>query len=543
VIPGAQAAPGRGTHHGDLAIAAALALGTLASRWPFRARLLYNWDAVQFALALREFDPAKHQPHPPGYPLYVGLARLVNGWAGDPSLAYVALAALFSALTTFTVYYLALRLYDRLTALTAALLLAASPLFWFYGAVGLTYAGEALGASLTALLAWGALRGSVRHLYAGAVCLGLAGGLRPSVLLLLLPLLAGAALAGIRAPRRLVAAGALLVGAVLAWLVPLVGLSGGPGPYARASLDLYGSTVLPTSVVGGAWEATAARLPPLAASVLAGLGPLALGFLALPGYLRRRGLGTAERFLLGWIAPPAAFYALVHFGQAGYVLSFLPALVVLLTRVVLGTILDAAREPRWRWTLTAAVLVPVVWANTAFFVSARPAARQFDDRPGEPWVARLRDEAHEWIMSRTAAGLREHEAVIQTYVEAIRARFSPADTVLVTELGNSRSYTWLRHAMFYLAEFPVYQIRVGAEPPGVYAPGGAASMILTPGTAITLPRRVKRLVWFVDHWDPAAPRLPGLEEVALPYGRFLYVLPLDTGPVHHAGYAFVRGDS
>ena len=76
----------------DLAVSLLLALVTLASRWPYRARMLYNWDAVQFALALREFDIAKHQPHPPGYVLYVGLGRLVNATLADPTLAYVTLA-------------------------------------------------------------------------------------------------------------------------------------------------------------------------------------------------------------------------------------------------------------------------------------------------------------------------------------------------------------------------------------------------------------------------------------------------------------------
>ena len=49
-----------------LGLGLGLAVVTLLSRWPYRARMLYNWDAVQFALALREFDVAKHQPHPPG---------------------------------------------------------------------------------------------------------------------------------------------------------------------------------------------------------------------------------------------------------------------------------------------------------------------------------------------------------------------------------------------------------------------------------------------------------------------------------------------
>lgn len=56
-----------------------LAIGglTLASRWPYRARLLPTWDAVQFAPALDQFDVVRHQPHPPGYIVYVALGRLV----------------------------------------------------------------------------------------------------------------------------------------------------------------------------------------------------------------------------------------------------------------------------------------------------------------------------------------------------------------------------------------------------------------------------------------------------------------------------------
>src|SRR5207244_4337725 len=91
----------------DLLCAVALSLLTVLSRLPFRARMLYNWDAVQFALALREYDVSKHQPHPPGYILYVGLGRIVNAWLGDPAAAYALLAVVFSGLTTFVVFYLA----------------------------------------------------------------------------------------------------------------------------------------------------------------------------------------------------------------------------------------------------------------------------------------------------------------------------------------------------------------------------------------------------------------------------------------------------
>ena len=527
----------------DVVVSVGLALVTLASRWPYRARMLYNWDAVQFALALREFDIAKHQPHPPGYVLYVGLGRLVNATLADPTQAYVTLAMVFSAATTFTVYWLARALYDRVTAAAAGALLAVSPLFWFYGSVGLTYAGEAFGASLMALLAYRTLAGSVPHLYVGAVCLGLAGGLRQSVLVLLFPLCAACAMRGVRSRARLTAAAAILVAAVLAWFLPLVWLAGGWTAYLRASTELYGSTLVPTSLLGGDLETTFRQARYVFESVLVGLGPLAIALGALPFYARRRGWATREWFLVTWVAPPLAFYTLVHFGQAGYVLTILPALVILLSGAVVELVTAGAerlRRPQWRWALTLAAVAPLLLINTGFFVSARPEPREFDHRAGDTWVSRARDEAHDWILSRTAAALREHEAVLRTYVETIRAVYDGEDTALLTELGNPRSYPWLRHAMFYLPEYPIYQLYLRAEPPGFYSSQSSAAMTLTPGTTLTVPSRVRQLVWFVDHWDPEMPRPRGLLEIQLAYGRFLYVLPLGRRPVEHAGYTFVR---
>ena len=536
--------------HSDLVTALALAAVTLLSRWPYRARVLYNWDAVQFALALREFDIAKHQPHPPGYLLYVGLGRLLNAWVSDPTLAYVALAMLFSAGTTFVLYWLARRMYDRATGVVGASLLAVSPLFWFYGSVGLTYAGEAFAATVVAWFAYRTLtEGGGRHLYWGAFALGLTGGIRQSVLLLLLPLWLGAAVVDIRsrpgpAPhRRLVLAGFILVGSVLAWLVPMMWLTGGPAAYVAASTQLYGSMLLPTSVLGGSLDVTLAQARYLIESTLVGLGPLSLVALALPAYARRERWGGREWFLSVWIAPPAVFYTLVHFGQAGYVLTFLPALVILLSRVLVWAVAAGSERlcrPNWRWALTTAVLLPLVLVNTGFFVSARPLPREFDHRSSDSWMWRARDELHDWIMSRTAAALREHEAVIRTYVDNIRECYDPSDTALVTELNNPRSYPWLRHAMFYMPEYPIYQVQLGPMPLGFYAPQSAVTMILTPGSRIALPTGIRQLVWFVDHWDPATAAPPGLREIPLPYGRYLYVLPLTRKPVEYAGYTFER---
>lgn len=526
----------------DFVCASLLALVTIVSRLPFRARWLYNWDSVQFALALREYDVVKHQPHPPGYVLYVALGRLVNAWVADETAAYVLLAVAASGLTTFVVYFLARAMYDRATALAAAALLAVSPLFWFYGAVGLTYAGEALFASVVAYFSFRALRGSATDAWLAAGYLGLAGGMRQSVLVLLFPLWAGAVLAGTRRLRVLAIGVGVMTVAVLTWFVPMIWLTGGLARYLGASRDLAETVIMPTSIMSGAFEATLRMSRYVLESVLVGLGPLALAALLVPWYVRRWGWSSREWFLCVWTVPPVLVYTLVHFGQAGYVLTFLPALVILLAHVLLAAIADApASRPRLRTAFAGLVVMAVVFVNGAFFVNARPLPRDFDS-PKARWRRVAADEAFDWIFSRTAAALREHEEVVRTFVDAIRGLYDPADTVVLTELGNPRTYPWLRHAMFYLPEYTLYELRVGDTPPGYYAPRLASSMMPVPDTEIRLAASARRLVWFVDHWSPLSEQPDGLVEIELPYGRYLYILPLTTRTVEYAGYTFVRDE-
>lgn len=504
--------------------------------------MLYNWDAVQFALALREYDVVKHQPHPPGYILYVALGRLVNAWLDNPTAAYVLLAVVGSGLTTFVVYYLARAIYDRATALAAATLLAVSPLFWFYGSVGLTYVGEALVASSVAFFAFRALEGSRSDAWLGAAYLGLAGGLRQSLLPLLLPLWLGSAALGLRRVRVIAIGLAILTGAALTWFLPMLWLTGGLERYLAATLDLADAVVKPTSIVGGRLDVTLRMSRYVLESVLVGLGPLAAAALGAVWYVRRQGWGRREWFLLGWTAPPVLVYTLVHFGQAGYVLTFLPALVIFLSRVLVTALARAAelaRHPKAHAALTAGAVVLVVLVDGSFFVSARPLPRDFD-APKPAWVREAEDDAYDWILSRTAAALQEHEQVVRTFVGSIQGLFPHETTVVITERGNRRSYPWFRHAMFYLPEYAIYELQVDGPIRGFRASRVSSSMAQLLDTEIRLPASARRLVWFVDHWSPVAARPPGLTEIELPYGRYLYVLALDRRPVRYEDYTLVR---
>jgi hypothetical protein len=523
----------------------ALVIGglTVASRWPYRARFLPTWDAVQFALALDRFDVVRHQPHPPGYVLYVALGRLFASALSDPAVTLGTVAIVASAVAVLLLYRLGWQLYGRGVATLAALGLAVSPLFWAYGVVGLSYTAEAALTTGIALSAWGMRQASVRALIGSALLLGLAGGVRQSLLLILSPLWLGMAWRGFRRPGPVLAGVGLIALAATTWLGPMLWLTG-LGRYLGAAFELYASTVHATTLVGGGWSRNVLGL---AEALVVGVGV----FLPVLAWGLRRGPArlTGGRdhtaFLALWTLPALAVYALVHLGQHGYLLAVLPACYLLVGRALmeLWPRESGGPAPATPRVAAAAGLVAVLLlAHVAFFTAGQPV-----DVPvpatGAPTRERTLSELRALyrfrLWSHTAAGLREQEAVIGDYVATIRCQFDPRDTVLVTELGNPRSYPWFRHVMYYLPEYPVYHFRLGEPRPGYLASRELVSMEVVTERRVFLPLTTRRLVWVVDEWHPGLPRPAGLERHPLSHGRALYVLRLGRQAVDHAGYSLV----
>jgi hypothetical protein len=310
-----------------------VALGVAAgmSRAVFVRDTPINWDGVQFALALREFDLLLHQPHPPGYILYVLLGRALNALVGEPALALSILSVIFSVVAVPLLYWLTLRVFgEQSIALGAALLLLASPLALYYGAVGLTYVPEMALSIAVASIAWNVRTGDSRigvALLLG-LAMGLAGGIRQTSLLVLLPLCFWALWSeGRRAWLAFVAA---LVISSLAWLVPLLMLSGGVETYLRENLLLALAVSERTSIVGAGIEGLGHNLLFEGLGLMSGLafGVVPLGLWAAR-VLRFSLAGGVRAFLLWWTLPSLALYAVSHVGQYGYLLAVLPPLLML----------------------------------------------------------------------------------------------------------------------------------------------------------------------------------------------------------------------
>ena len=228
-----------------------LVLIFLAAHLAFLPKTLEDLDSVNFALGVREFDVAQHQPHPPGYPVYIALAKASTGLlrvTGIDAASPRGLAiwsALGGAAAIPAVFLFFRRLEGRDTlAWWATLVVAASPLFWF---TALRPLSDMLGFA-AAMWAMALMAGKPpdRRLVAGALLAGFAIGIRSQVAVLTLPMLAFA----IATDRRqaMLAIAAFAAGAI-AWTIPLIVASGGLGAYlaalgSQAGGDLGGGVVI-----------------------------------------------------------------------------------------------------------------------------------------------------------------------------------------------------------------------------------------------------------------------------------------------------------
>ena len=115
------------------------AIVVLVSRILTAPRTPWENDEFLFAEAVKRFDPSLYHPHPPGYPLYVLLGKIVNVAVGDPWRALVVLG-IISAPIGFIALASAFRnwIEDADLAVTAALLYYFSASMLVHGTLALS---------------------------------------------------------------------------------------------------------------------------------------------------------------------------------------------------------------------------------------------------------------------------------------------------------------------------------------------------------------------------------------------------------------------
>jgi len=363
---------------------------------------LDEWDAAQFALALTQYDVTRHLPHPPGYPVYMFLGRILFSLTGNQIYSLTLLSALCGSLTLLPFYLLVQRMFRNSTlSVLASLFLMVLPQFWLNSLKALSDIPATLFAVSSLYLFYRyAQDGKRLDLLLGALILSLGIGVRVTNLTVL-----GVMLLVIARRfdwRSAIAGFVTLILGCLVWFLPMVWLgAGGWEGYVYANMRLWNTAVIgadslfrePVTWSAFWWRTIRYAEVQLEWGVLANMRGL-LGFvnLLLFSGLFLFGLSYLDPrrrnplLLIAWAVPYALFMLLFLslWGVERYILPLMPPLALsvakaaeLIPRGLLGKVLQegsgAVRKLRWVPLLALALFLSAETFGLAQVVHTQPA--------------------------------------------------------------------------------------------------------------------------------------------------------------------------
>lgn len=309
----------------ETVIAVLILAALVYSRWLLFPDYLITFDEINFAFAIKEFNPASHQPQPPGYPLFVGLLRILAWIIPKVEIVFFCAAIVISAAALALMSKLGDLIAGERTGMIAALLLLFNPPFWLSALTNPVRLTSAMGASAVALCAWLATRDrSARWICVAAVAAGFAAGFRPMLGVHSLPLIVWAACIISIGPKLAALAVASYAAAVSLWFFPLMTSVGGIGRFLTLLATYSRDQIAPTSALFGASLGASATMASQAI-VWSCVGVLSW-FWAIV-FVRPNcvtGSRLATQFLAVWFVPGLLGHSVLHVADPDHTLDIIP---------------------------------------------------------------------------------------------------------------------------------------------------------------------------------------------------------------------------
>lgn len=447
----------------DWVLAGTFFIATIASRLPFRSSVLYNWDAVDFALALERFSVAEDQPHPPGYILYVAAGRIFNFFFNDANSALVAISIVGSALAVTLIFFLGRDIFDRETGMVAALLLLFSPLNWLYSEVALSYEAEL---PLVLAAVWLIYQLYFHHRFAvwGGIVIGVAAGLRQDVLLFLGPFWLFGTLK-VRRKEMFLSWSALMI-AVLSWLAPLLFFVGGTTAFReinQAQFDLIINSFQSTGL--SSFSANGQKVWQAFLWLAGAAGILIIYVMSLFLTPRRLWSEKTMLFFAMLTIPALLYFFFFHFGQPGYLLVCAGSMILVIARALVLLKVDLQRL----WTLdrkkrifgSAFLLITLgVVCVINFLLFYRAPRMGLPVPPSGNSVSTLYG-SYSYLWNK-----HTEQEVAATL--GIISRFDPESTLVVSTYPFEGPGDHWRRLVYYLPEYRIVMLSMGSEQGGYH---------------------------------------------------------------------------
>lgn len=302
----------------------------LILRLLYLSKWLEDWDSVQFALALHNYSLSEQQPHPPGYPIYIFLGRILNALVQNDTVSLTLLSAFLGALTVIPLFFLVKQFTTLRIAGITSMLFIVTPLHWLLSEVALTNVPGMFFTVLTTLLLYKGIN-SPRFLLLGSFSVGFTLGVRFAEYSILISLLL--LVLYFKKTTKVTAVSFFLFAfGVTLWLIPVI-LDTGLSNFLRLYLNQVTYITRHDSIV--AYTTVSERLKQIMALLEVGYTafyfPIAfIIILFLATHIRRVSTKPYIFTLVWFLSYAAPLLFIYNLEVPRYVLPLLPPIIILL---------------------------------------------------------------------------------------------------------------------------------------------------------------------------------------------------------------------
>jgi hypothetical protein len=508
-----------------------LLTGVLLTRFSWTPTF-FGTDRVNLAYALDVFDPARHQPHPPGYPLFVAFARMIHFLTSNVEVTFWTISVIATVLSGWLLYTIAARMVSSWAAAASLILFLLNPILWFSRLRSPLRPWLAVFSLLVGYCAWRTWTGERRFILWGALALGIGAGFRPDLIAYLLPIWAFSAWKS-QAPIRLLLSGVAVLAALgFVWFAIVADAMGG----VAAMLHIIWAYITFQSRTESIAFADSIRSWTRPISRLLLWNSMAvLGWVWAPILLRRRmqAMRVPWMFLFVWLAPGILFQLIVHIGEPGHTLFAIPVFCL-----IGGAVLSLM--PRYR----NAVLTLAAIVSAGLFLNAVPFG--YPPSPDSPlwkkaWLS-LKNSIAYGTFETSMQRLEWTDELRRVSIEELwRFRLSDRPTIIVALNGNGQEFDFIswRVVSYYMGDqrLRVLMDNTTTNDVGRVRFVQGMNMDVAPAASVTLPRS-GRILWIMQ---PGGRFHQALQKVmSVQRGRYILYsdIPEDIAPFEIEGFKF-----
>ena len=312
-----------------------LIITTIFTRILFATKYLFEWDSVQLALGIRNFNIINHQPHPPGYFFYVYSGKYIDNFLGNANYSLIIINIFFTIIAAILFYNIAFKIFkDKKLSILAGIIFITNPFIWFHGEFVNVYIIDSLFALIYFYISYSIIKENKKIFPLFSLLFGIGIGFRQSLIIFFAPLYIYVAFYYLKREKNyfynILLNAIIFILATLSWLIPTAYLTGGLKEFLKITINQYSTSTTATAFISlskiqNAIKQTGNTLKLFFYS--GGLLSISIIFSFLAGKLKFN--KKIKSIFWFWFLPSFLFYSFVHLGKAGYIMTITPLILIL----------------------------------------------------------------------------------------------------------------------------------------------------------------------------------------------------------------------